>query len=117
MSERCKDYSCYDPDDREEFAKAIVEGRYFESWHCKAGEYWRSAAKDGLPMEIIERKPCPLVVKRKKEMEALKKRFEEPEPTFTNTSKKRAKKNELLRCCLNIGKRFAVQKGWGATPF
>jgi DNA replication protein DnaC len=84
MSERCKDYPCYDPDDREEFDKALVEGRYFESWHCNAGEYWRSAAQDGRPVEIIEKQPCPLVVKRKKELEALKKRFEEPEPTFDN---------------------------------
>jgi protein phosphatase len=36
---------------------------------------------------------------------------------FTNTLKKRAKINKLLRCCLNQGKRFAEQKGWGATPF
>jgi DNA replication protein DnaC len=84
MSERCKDYPCYDPYDREEFDKALVEGRYFESWHCKAGEYWRSAAKDGLPVELIKKQPCPLVIKRKKELEALKKRFEEPEPTFEN---------------------------------
>jgi DNA replication protein DnaC len=84
ISERCKGYPCYDPDDRAEFDKAIVEGTYYESWHCKAGEYWRSAAKDGLPVELIERQPCPLVVKRKKELEELRKRFEEPEPTFDN---------------------------------
>jgi DNA replication protein DnaC len=84
ISERCKGYPCYDPQDREEFDKALVEGRYYESWHCNAGEYWRSAAKDGLSVELIKKQPCPLAVKRKKELEAFKKRFEEPEPTFDN---------------------------------
>jgi DNA replication protein DnaC len=84
ISERCKGYPCYDPDDRAKFDKAIVEGTYYESWHCKAGQYWRSAAINGLPRRLIDEQPCPLVVKRKKELEELKKRFEEPEPTFDN---------------------------------
>jgi hypothetical protein len=42
-----------------------------------------------------------------------------PDPfvTLLQIRPKNVQKNKLLRCCLNIGKRFAVQEGWSATPF